>query len=168
MSFYYLHILVFTKCPDILLYVLSQFSVYRFSPVLGCKYDVILAHPLGMCQTLRLVCHTSHLSFCNRPEHPYCSRKVFFLYNFFPSTRIAGGFLFRFDQLLKGTNKNAPFLRCRSRDDICLYASLESIILRFWMNDKRFARESQLIPCLIRSCSSARLALLKRSTVPTK
>ncbi|MDD3214626.1 MAG: hypothetical protein PHY64_13200, partial [Eubacteriales bacterium] len=40
--------------------------------------------------------------YCNRPEHPYCSRKVILLFNFLSSTRIAGGFLSRFAQLPKG------------------------------------------------------------------
>ena len=110
MSFYYLYALVFAQRPDILLYVSSQFSIDRFSSVLGRKHNVVLTHPLGMRQTVCLVCHTFHFSFCNRPEHPYCSRKVSFLYNFLPSTRIAGGFLFRFAQLPKGTNKKQQAL----------------------------------------------------------
>ena len=61
-----------------------------FSSVFRAEHDVILAHLLGMRQTVCLVCHTSHLSFCNGPQLPYCPSKVPFWYNYFypPAKRL--------------------------------------------------------------------------------
>ena len=47
---------------DILSDISSQFSVDCLPSILGSEHDVIFAHPLSMCQTMCLVCHTSHLS----------------------------------------------------------------------------------------------------------
>jgi len=56
---------------------------------------MVFTHPFCMGEIIRLIRHSKHLSFLAIvTEQLYCNGKVFFSYNLFDSTRIAGGFLF--------------------------------------------------------------------------
>ena len=63
MSFDDLFSLVLAQCPYYVSQVCSVMVVDDLSSVLRAEHDMILALSLGMRQTIRLVCHTSHLSF---------------------------------------------------------------------------------------------------------
>ena len=75
--------LVFIPRSDDVSQIFPILMIDGFSSVFRTEHDVILAHPFGMRQTVCLVCHTSHLSLCNRPEHPYCTSKGPFCITFF-------------------------------------------------------------------------------------
>ena len=103
MPFYNFHPFVSAQRFDDVPQIFPILIVDDFPSVFRAEYDMILTHPFGMGQTVCLVCHTSHLSLCNRPEHPYCTSKGAFCITFLP-TRLAGGCLFHFVQLPKGIN----------------------------------------------------------------
>ena len=69
--FHYLHSLVLAQRPYDLPQICSVLVVVDLSLLLWRKHHMILAHPLGMRQTVCLVCHTSLLPWCNRPEQLY-------------------------------------------------------------------------------------------------
>ena len=107
--FDYFYSLVFAERPDHIPQICTILVVDYFPSILRSEHDVILTHPLGMRQTICLVCHT--LTFLSAIGlNILIATERCFLYNFLSPTRIAGGFLFRFDHLPKGMSKRASKL----------------------------------------------------------
>ena len=77
-----------------LVYLLLIDCKLLFVYTLG-EYNMVFTHPFCMGEIIRLIRHSKYLSFLAIvTEQLYCNGKVFFSYNLFVSTRIAGGFLF--------------------------------------------------------------------------